>query len=184
MGYQNLGGGGGGQNAEERTSGSLRERPSFTSGRLVTRQSSLGPERSSAGSQAVRTSDAAHLKGRTSGHLDAAAARRAALQERPSATREGASLAGGRSSVTVPASQSGGLAGWEGADRLSAAEHQQRVKEENRRSAAAGAAGTLLGDAGSSLAAKDASKAAPRPVSGNKKFLSKYSLEKMGLFAP
>lgn len=83
----------------------------------------------------------------------------------------------------------GGLAGWEGADRLGASDYQQKVKEENRRAAAAaGAAGLLAGSGGAlgaaAAAGGGAAAAGARPTSGNKKFLDKYQLAQYNLFAP
>ncbi len=78
-----------------------------------------------------------------------------------------------------------GLSGWDGIDRLSADDYQQRVKEENRKAAAAaGAAGLLAGAGAAPLGGPATSGPAHRPSSGNKKFLEKYNLNQFSLFAP
>ncbi len=96
---------------------------------------------------------------------------------RPVATVPSSSFSG-RSALTS-AKDLAPLGSGTAAARLpTAAEHQQRVKEENRRAAAAAAAGGLLATAG-----EEGGRLA-RPVSGNKKFLAKYALDRMNLFAP
>jgi len=156
---------GDGGEVERTSAASGWDRASVGSGRPSNRPSVAGSTRS----PAPRPSQPAR---------DGDAARRAALND-AGPDRERSSAGSARA---LRQQGNGGKAGaWEGGARPSADQYQQQVRDENRRVAASAAGSALLGPPASGLTGAEA---APRPQSGNKKFLSKYNLQNKGLFAP